>query len=173
MPFSRSRSMESMTRSATSWCAPKEPVWRSMASTRVVMPWSTWATIATLRRLETAARADMELLDSFGGRCPARGRRAERGILPAGRAGGARAEEPGAVGRARRHEHRDEEAGEHHHDEGADDLILEAQARVVVGHDQEDEQRHDARGRGQHAGTDPAGEPRGEPRPQAQTESTA
>ena len=52
MPFSRSRSPESMTRSSTlsAWCAVKAPVWRSMASTSVVLPWSTWATIATLRR---------------------------------------------------------------------------------------------------------------------------
>ena len=47
MPFSRSRSMESMTRSVTSWLARKDPVWRSMASTSVVLPWSTWATMAT------------------------------------------------------------------------------------------------------------------------------
>ena len=47
MPFSRSRSPESMTRSVTSWWAPNAPVWRSMASTSVVLPWSTWATMAT------------------------------------------------------------------------------------------------------------------------------
>ena len=54
MPFSRSRSPESMTRSATlsAWCAVKAPAWRSIASTSVVLPWSTWATIATLRRSE-------------------------------------------------------------------------------------------------------------------------
>src|SRR3972149_3845924 len=49
MPFSRSRSPESMTRSATTWLARKAPVWRSIASTSVVLPWSTWATMATLR----------------------------------------------------------------------------------------------------------------------------
>ena len=49
MPFSRSRSVESMTRSTTSSRARKAPVWRSMASTSVVLPWSTWATMATLR----------------------------------------------------------------------------------------------------------------------------
>ena len=55
MPFSRSRSPESMTRSATSPCAANELVCLSMASTRVVFPWSTWATMATLRRsLRTA-----------------------------------------------------------------------------------------------------------------------
>src|SRR3954454_5336551 len=50
MPFSRSRSIESRTRSATSWLARKAPDCQSMASTRVVLPWSTWATMATLRR---------------------------------------------------------------------------------------------------------------------------
>ena len=50
MPFSRSRSPESMTRSTTAWLARNAPVWRSIASTSVVLPWSTWATIATLRR---------------------------------------------------------------------------------------------------------------------------
>src|SRR6478672_11842916 len=50
IPFSRSRSPESMTRSTTAWFDRKAPVWRSIASTSVVLPWSTWATIATLRR---------------------------------------------------------------------------------------------------------------------------
>ena len=49
MPFSRSRSIESMTRSATSWFSRKEPDCQSIASTSVVLPWSTCATIATLR----------------------------------------------------------------------------------------------------------------------------
>ena len=49
MPFSRSRSVESMTRSLTSWLARKAPDCQSMASTSVVLPWSTWATMATLR----------------------------------------------------------------------------------------------------------------------------
>jgi hypothetical protein len=52
MPFSRSRSIESMTRLLTSWLARKAPDCHSMASTRVVLPWSTWATMATLRRSE-------------------------------------------------------------------------------------------------------------------------
>src|SRR5213078_1725243 len=55
MPFSRSRSIESMTRSATSWLARNAPDCQSMASTSVVLPWSTWATIATLRRSSRAA----------------------------------------------------------------------------------------------------------------------
>ena len=50
MPFSRSRSPESMARSSTCWCSPKAPPCQSIASTRVVLPWSTCATIATLRR---------------------------------------------------------------------------------------------------------------------------
>src|SRR5919204_1766196 len=50
MPFSRSRSIESITRSATSWLARKAPDCHSIASTSVVLPWSTWAMIATLRR---------------------------------------------------------------------------------------------------------------------------
>src|SRR5688500_780611 len=50
MPFSRSRSIESMTPSSTSWFLRKAPDCQSMASTRVVLPWSTCATIATLRR---------------------------------------------------------------------------------------------------------------------------
>src|SRR4051812_803391 len=50
MPFSRSRSIESITRSSTSWLARNAPLCHSMASTSVVLPWSTWAMMATLRR---------------------------------------------------------------------------------------------------------------------------
>src|SRR6185503_13391080 len=53
MPRSRSRSFESITRSVISWLARKAPLWRSMASTRVVFPWSTWAMMATLRSDKT------------------------------------------------------------------------------------------------------------------------
>ena len=49
MPFSRSRSMESMIRSMTAAPSRKAPDWRSMASTSVVLPWSTWAMMATFR----------------------------------------------------------------------------------------------------------------------------
>src|SRR3954468_6371549 len=51
MPRSRSWSIESITRSVTSSrsCAEKTPDWRSIASTSVVLPWSTCAMIATLR----------------------------------------------------------------------------------------------------------------------------
>src|SRR5215472_9144824 len=50
IPFSRSRSPESRTRSATPSFARKAPDCHSIASTSVVLPWSTCATIATLRR---------------------------------------------------------------------------------------------------------------------------
>src|SRR5256885_2778782 len=49
MPFSRSRSIESMIRSGTDSFARKRPDCQSMASTRVVLPWSTWAMIAMFR----------------------------------------------------------------------------------------------------------------------------
>src|SRR5439155_371704 len=49
MPFSRSRSIESMMRSGTDSFWRKRPDCQSMASTRVVLPWSTWAMIAMLR----------------------------------------------------------------------------------------------------------------------------
>src|SRR5215218_6643181 len=52
MPRSRSWSIESMTRSVSSSCAEKTPDWRSIASTSVVLPWSTCAMIATLRMSE-------------------------------------------------------------------------------------------------------------------------
>ncbi len=38
MPFSRSRSIESITRSATSWFSRNEPDCQSIASTSVVFP---------------------------------------------------------------------------------------------------------------------------------------
>src|SRR3954471_7380280 len=40
-----------MTRSTSVWWAAKTPVARNRASTSVVLPWSTWATSATLRNL--------------------------------------------------------------------------------------------------------------------------
>src|SRR6266480_455319 len=58
MPFSRSRSPESSTRSATRSFARKAPDCHSIASTSVVLPWSTWATMATLRKSSLVARAD-------------------------------------------------------------------------------------------------------------------
>src|SRR5258708_36190017 len=50
MPRSRSRSFESMTRSSMCWWAAKVPDCCSSLSTSVVLPWSTWAMMATLRR---------------------------------------------------------------------------------------------------------------------------
>src|SRR4051812_5352580 len=64
MPFSRSRSPESMTRSTTAWLDRNAPVWRSIASTRVVLPWSTCATMATLRRSARMARFDAGVVAS-------------------------------------------------------------------------------------------------------------
>src|SRR5918999_286047 len=66
MPFSRSRSPESMTRSSTSWFSRNAPDCQSMASTSVVLPWSTWATIATFRRssrVEKGMRARLRLVN--------------------------------------------------------------------------------------------------------------
>ena len=49
MPRSRSSGFESIARSCTAWLARKIPDWRNIWSTRVVLPWSTWAMMATLR----------------------------------------------------------------------------------------------------------------------------
>ena len=49
IPRSRSRSFESMARSATCWLSRNVPLCFSRQSTRVVLPWSTCAMIATLR----------------------------------------------------------------------------------------------------------------------------
>ncbi len=60
MPFSRSRSLESMTRSSTSWLARNAPDCQSMASTSVVLPWSTCAMIAMFRRSSRLFKGMME-----------------------------------------------------------------------------------------------------------------
>src|SRR5436853_4424013 len=52
MPRSRSSSFESITRSTTASLARKVPLCCSMASTSVVLPWSTCAMMAMLRILE-------------------------------------------------------------------------------------------------------------------------
>src|SRR6516225_12315875 len=49
MPRSRSRSLESSARSITRWFSRNEPDCWSSRSTRVVLPWSTWAIMAMLR----------------------------------------------------------------------------------------------------------------------------
>ncbi len=63
MPRSFSRSLESMTRSVTASLERKVPLWRSMASTRGVLPWSTWAMMAMLKMGFTATA--VELLTAF------------------------------------------------------------------------------------------------------------
>src|SRR6266540_1109678 len=50
IPRSRSRSLESSARSARRWLSRTAPDCCSSRSTKVVLPWSTWAMIATLRR---------------------------------------------------------------------------------------------------------------------------
>ncbi len=69
MPFSRSRSPESMTRSTSSARSAKAPDWRSMASTRVVLPWSTCATMATLRKLVVLTRGVLLAADGATRSC--------------------------------------------------------------------------------------------------------
>ena len=59
MPFSFSRSVLSITRSSNSLWVATEPDCLSMASTNVVLPWSTWAMIATLRR---SLRRDFDIV---------------------------------------------------------------------------------------------------------------
>ena len=89
MPFSRSRSIESITRSLTdpssAWWVEKAPDCQSIASTRVVLPWSTWATMATLRRSSRVAAGMAKALDPYAGGDP--------GSLRA-RAGAARTRRP-------------------------------------------------------------------------------
>ncbi|CFS47313.1 Uncharacterised protein [Mycobacterium tuberculosis] len=58
MPFSRSRSPVSITRSCSSPRSRSAPDCRNMASTRVVLPWSTCATMATLRNGTTVIVAE-------------------------------------------------------------------------------------------------------------------
>src|SRR5205809_2562245 len=67
MPFSRSRSMESIIRSGTASFSRKRPDCQSIASTSVVLPWSTWAMIATFRML---SRCCITPLYHVGVQCP-------------------------------------------------------------------------------------------------------
>jgi len=74
MPFSRSRSIESITRSATSWLVRKAPDCHSILSTSVVLPWSTWAMMATLRmswRVATEERSYADPIESLAALDPA------------------------------------------------------------------------------------------------------
>lgn len=71
-------------RSSTCWWAPKAPACQSILSTRVVLPWSTWATIATLR---TSLR-DCVGIDRFSQATPHTAESGEPGVSrpsPAGR----------------------------------------------------------------------------------------
>src|SRR4051794_7699853 len=74
MPRSRSWSIESMTRSVSAAPSRNAPDWRSIASTSVVLPWSTWAMIATLRRSSRVAvflaRVEVMRRQRLGGRPP-------------------------------------------------------------------------------------------------------
>ena len=65
MPRSFSRSLESMTRSSTCWWAAKVPDWRSSLSTRVVLPWSTWAMMAMLRMARVIVRCDIKKVRQY------------------------------------------------------------------------------------------------------------
>src|SRR5687768_18596763 len=49
IPRSRSRGLESSRVSWATWLSRKLPLWRRRASTSVVLPWSTWAMMATFR----------------------------------------------------------------------------------------------------------------------------
>src|SRR5947209_315826 len=68
--------MESRTRSSTCWPERNAPDSQRRASTNVVFPWSTWATIAMLRmswRVATSATIDSQALsfaDSPSARTP-------------------------------------------------------------------------------------------------------
>ncbi len=75
MPRSRSRSLESITRSATRWLSRKAPDCCSSRSTRVVLPWSTWAMMAMLRSFLGMGRCS---------RAPGDHRRCQRGAKAAG-----------------------------------------------------------------------------------------
>jgi hypothetical protein len=68
IPFSRSRSVESMTRSPTSWFARKEPDCQSIASTSVVLPWSTCAMMATFLRSSRVESSEEAMARQGSGR---------------------------------------------------------------------------------------------------------
>src|SRR5713101_810395 len=71
IPRSRSSSFESITRSITASFSRKMPLCLSMASTSVVLPWSTCAMIAILRMLSFLFF--MNHFDRVESRCGARG----------------------------------------------------------------------------------------------------
>src|SRR5690348_10967733 len=88
MPRSRSWSLESRTRSTTAWLARNTPVPRSIASTRVVLPWSTCATSAMVRRVSVEVMASGRSQDAGP---------AEPGRLPVGVVGLLAGKAPGCM----------------------------------------------------------------------------
>lgn len=60
MPRSRSRSLESRMRSPDTCASRNCPHWRSIWSTSVVFPWSTWAIMAMLRMVLTISGVSPE-----------------------------------------------------------------------------------------------------------------
>src|SRR5262245_36334116 len=64
IPFSRSRSILSITRSWTISLLRKIPLCQSMASTREVFLWSTWAITAILRMVCTDCISSLDLSDA-------------------------------------------------------------------------------------------------------------
>ena len=88
MPRSRSWSLESMTRSTSASWSSKTPVARSMASTRVVLPWSTWATSAMVAELgQGGGHRGLRLGKRSRGRVEMRSGRAAAGVRCVSRAG--------------------------------------------------------------------------------------
>ena len=67
MPRSRSRSLESIARSATFWFSRNVPDCCSRRSTSVVLPWSTWAMMATLRRFMALLFGHARVLSDLAG----------------------------------------------------------------------------------------------------------
>ena len=55
-------SLLSIIRSPTCWCLANVPAWTSSLSTSVVLPWSTWAMIAMLRRFRRGGEGVMDAM---------------------------------------------------------------------------------------------------------------
>ncbi len=83
MPRSRSWSIVSITRSDTLVCSANTPDWRSMASTSVVLPWSTWAMMAMFLRSVRIATARDSRGHTASTSCAARSPRRDRHRLQA------------------------------------------------------------------------------------------
>ena len=89
MPRSRSSGFESITRSSTCWLARKAPAWRSIWSTSVVLPWSTWAMIAMFRITQRSVLTGLRDKTAYGPAPGLRGGIYRRGVP--GRKSGTRA----------------------------------------------------------------------------------